>query len=159
MGGEFGQYQEWSESRSLDWHLLQYADHQRTKQYVKELNHFYLKESPFWERDFAPDGFSWIECDDNESSVVSFLRRSEEKELLFVCNFTPNTYFEFRLGVPQPGSYREVFNSDEQRFGGSGVKNTEPLESEEIPWNRCQYSVNLKVPPLGMVVLERNKLK
>lgn len=159
MGGEFGQYQEWSESRSLDWHLLQYADHQHTKQYVKELNHFYLKESPFWERDFASDGFSWIECDDNESSVVSFLRRSAEKELLFVCNFTPNTYFEFRLGVPQPGSYREVFNSDEQRFGGSGVKNTGFLESEEIPWNRCQYSVNLKVPPLGMVVLERNKLK
>ncbi len=155
MGGEFGQYQEWSEARSLDWHLLQYADHQNMQRYMKELNHFYLAESPFWERDYDPSGFSWIECDDKESSVVSFLRRSEDKELLFVCNFTPNTHFDFRLGVPQQGRYREVFNSDEERFGGSGVKNLQPADSEPLPWNRCQHSVVVHVPPLGMIVLER----
>lgn len=155
MGGEFGQYQEWSEARSLDWHLLQYADHQRMQAYTKELNHLYLQESPFWEKDGEPEGFSWIECDDADSSVVAFVRRSAEKELVVVCNFTPNAYFALQMGVPQAGNYREIFNSDWERFGGSGVKNEGLLESEEIPSNRCQYSVKMNVAPLGMQVFER----
>lgn len=155
MGGEFGQYQEWCEARSLDWHLLQYADHIHMQTYMKELNHLYLAEKPFWEKDYDADGFSWIECDDKDSSVVSFVRRSADKELVFVCNFTPNTYFEFRLGVPVEGVYKEIFNSDETRFGGSGVVNKKTVKSEPVAWNRCQQSVNICVPPLGMTVLER----
>ena len=105
MGGEFAQYSEWSEARSLDWHLLQYADHQEMQAYVKELNHLYTEESAFWAEDFDPNGFQWIECDDAESSIVSFVRRSKEKELVFLCNFTPVVHHGFSLGVPQEGVY------------------------------------------------------
>ena len=97
MGGEFAQYSEWSEARSLDWHLLQYADHQEMQAYVKELNHLYTEEPAFWAEDFDPNGFQWIECDDAESSIVSFVRRSEEKELVFLCNFTPVVHRGFSL--------------------------------------------------------------
>ena len=107
MGGEFAQYSEWSEARSLDWHLLQYADHQEMQAYVKELNHLYAEESAFWAEDFDPNGFQWIECDDAESSIVSFVRRSQEKELVFLCNFTPVVHRGFSLGVPQEGVYHE----------------------------------------------------
>lgn len=103
MGGEFAQYSEWSEARSLDWHLLQYADHQEMQAYVKELNHLYTEEPAFWAEDFDPNGFQWIECDDAESSIVSFVRRSREKELVFLCNFTPVVHRGFSLGVPPGG--------------------------------------------------------
>ncbi len=157
MGGEFGQYQEWSEARSLDWHLLAHPEHQRMQEYVKALNHFYLEESAFWEKDFDPAGFTWIECDDADASVLSFVRRSDAGELVFVCNFTPNVHHNFYLGVPEMGRYREIFNSDAERFGGSGVINGEVLTSEDAPASRCPYRVKLTVPPLGMAVLRREK--
>ncbi|WP_405727645.1 alpha amylase C-terminal domain-containing protein, partial [Anaerotignum sp.] len=156
MGGEFGQYNEWYEGQSLDWHLLQYADHKNLQAYMKELNHLYQNESAFWELDSAPEGFEWIECDDADSSVVSFIRRnSKGKELIFVCNFTPVVHHGMNLGVPHMGTYKEILNSDDERFGGSGIINTEPLKSSDRPWNRCPYSVSLDVPPLGMVILEQ----
>ena len=130
MGGEFAQYSEWSEARSLDWHLLQYADHQEMQAYVKELNHLYAEEPAFWAEDFDPNGFQWIECDDAESSIVSFVRRSEEKELVFLCNFTPVVHRGFSLGVPQEGVYHERLNSDAARFGGSDVINAVSLQSK-----------------------------
>ena len=133
MGGEFAQYSEWSEARSLDWHLLQYADHQEMQAYVKELNHLYAEEPAFWAEDFDPNGFQWIECDDAESSIVSFVRRSEEKELVFLCNFTPVVHRGFSLGVPQEGVYHERLNSDAARFGGSDVINAVPLQSKAEP--------------------------
>ena len=159
MGGEFAQYSEWSEARSLDWHLLQYADHQEMQAYVKELNHLYAEESAFWAEDFDPNGFQWIECDDAESSIVSFVRRSQEKELVFLCNFTPVVHRGFSLGVPQEGVYHERLNSDAARFGGSDVINAVPLQSREEPAGRCPFRVELDVPPLGMVILEREQPK
>ena len=155
MGGEFAQYQEWSEARSLDWHLLQYQDHQEMHRYVKALNHLYLNESAFWEQDFDPNGFEWIECDDRDSSMVSFIRRSAEKEVICICNFTPNAYEGYRLGVPAEGVYEEIFNSDAEEFGGSGVENTGKLQSEETPCHKFEHSIQLRVPPLGMTVLHR----
>ena len=123
---------------------------------MKELNHLYQNESAFWELDSAPEGFEWIECDDADSSVVSFIRRnSKGKELIFVCNFTPVVHHGMNLGVPHMGTYKEILNSDDERFGGSGIINTEPLKSSDRPWNRCPYSVSLDVPPLGMVILEQ----
>ena len=122
---------------------------------MKELNHLYQNESAFWELDSDPNGFEWIECDDADSSVVSFIRRdSKGKELIFVCNFTPVVHHGMHLGVPHMGTYKEILNSDDERFGGSGIINTEPLKSSDHPWNRCPYSVSLDVPPLGMVILE-----
>lgn len=159
MGGEFAQYSEWSEARSLDWHLLQYADHQEMQAYVKELNHLYAEESAFWAEDFDPNGFQWIECDDAESSIVSFVRRSKEKELVFLCNFTPVVHRGFSLGVPQEGVYHERLNSDAARFGGSDVINAVPLQSRAEPAGRCPFRVELDVPPLGMVILEREQPK
>ena len=159
MGGEFAQYSEWSEARSLDWHLLQYADHQEMQAYVKELNHLYAEESAFWAEDFDPNGFQWIECDDAESSIVSFVRRSQEKELVFLCNFTPVVHRGFSLGVPQEGVYHERLNSDAARFGGSDVINAVPLQSRAEPAGRCPFRVELDVPPLGMVNLEREQPK
>ncbi len=159
MGGEFAQYSEWSEVRSLDWHLLQYADHQEMQAYVKELNHLYAEESAFWAEDFDPNGFQWIECDDAESSIVSFVRRSQEKELVFLCNFTPVVHRGFSLGVPQEGVYHERLNSDAARFGGSDVINAVPLQSRAEPAGRCPFRVELDVPPLGMVILEREQPK
>ena len=159
MGGEFAQYSEWSEARSLDWHLLQYADHQEMQAYVKELNHLYTEEPAFWAEDFDPNGFQWIECDDAESSIVSFVRRSEEKELVFLCNFTPVVHRGFSLGVPQEGVYHERLNSDAARFGGSDVINAVPLQSRAEPAGRCPFQVELDVPPLGMVILEREQPK
>ena len=90
-----------------------------------------------------------------ESSVVSFIRRSQDKELYFICNFTPETYEDFRIGVPFAGTYKEVFNSDAEKYGGSGVVNKKAAVSEKMPWNHYQNSIRVKVPPLGMVVLER----
>lgn len=159
MGGEFAQYSEWSEARSLDWHLLQYADHQEMQAYVKELNHLYAEEPAFWAEDFDPNGFQWIECDDAESSIVSFVRRSKEKELVFLCNFTPVVHRGFSLGVPQEGVYHERLNSDAVRFGGSDVINAVPLQSKAEPAGRCPFRVELDVPPLGMVILEREQPK
>ena len=159
MGGEFAQYSEWSEAHSLDWHLLQYADHQEMQAYVKELNHLYTEESAFWAEDFDPNGFQWIECDDAESSIVSFVRRSKEKELVFLCNFTPVVHHGFSLGVPQEGVYHERLNSDAARFGGSDVINAVPLQSKAEPAGRCPFRVELDVPPLGMVILEREQPK
>ena len=159
MGGEFAQYSEWSEARSLDWHLLQYADHQEMQAYVKELNHLYAEEPAFWAEDFDPNGFQWIECDDAESSIVSFVRRSQEKELVFLCNFTPVVHRGFSLGVPQEGVYHERLNSDAARFGGSDVINAVPLQSKAEPAGRCPFRVELDVPPLGMVILERDQPK
>ena len=159
MGGEFAQYSEWSEARSLDWHLLQYADHQEMQAYVKELNHLYTEEPAFWAEDFDPNGFQWIECDDAESSIVSFVRRSREKELVFLCNFTPVVHRGFSLGVPQEGVYHERLNSDAARFGGSDVINAVPLQSKAEPAGRCPFRVELDVPPLGMVILEREHPK
>ena len=159
MGGEFAQYSEWSEARSLDWHLLQYADHQEMQAYVKELNHLYAEEPAFWAEDFDPNGFQWIECDDAESSIVSFVRRSQEKELVFLCNFTPVVHRGFSLGVPQEGVYHERLNSDAARFGGSDVIDAVPLQSKAEPAGRCPFRVELDVPPLGMVILEREQPK
>ncbi|WMI81409.1 1,4-alpha-glucan branching protein GlgB [Anaerotignum sp. MB30-C6] len=157
MGGEFGQYQEWCESRSLDWHLLQYADHQQMQAYVQALNQLYLEKEAFWKEDFDSHGFQWIDCDDKDSSIVSFIRRSEDEEIYCICNFTPVLHHAFRIGVPEKGTYKEIFNSDRNVFGGSGVENTKKISSEETPWNHFSQSIVVKIPPLSIIILEQAK--
>ena len=157
MGSEFGQFAEWSETRSLDWHLLEYDNHRKLQQYMCDLNHLYLQQTALWEMDFDPKGFEWIECNDRDNSIVSFIRRGRDhsKELIFICNFTPETHFEFRVGVPVAGTYEEIFNSDDEKYGGSGIINRSPLTSQRIPWNNRQSSIELKVPPLAVTILRR----
>lgn len=154
MGDEIGQFSEWSEARSLDWHLLQYDTHKNLKDYVKDLNHFYLNHPAMWKMDFDPMGFEWIDCDNAEQSIVSFERRCDGERLTIVCNFTETTYENFRQGVFENKTYKEVFNSDDYRYGGTGRLNSNKLKAENIPCARADYSINITLPPLGFVIFK-----
>ena len=155
MGGEFGQFIEWKYDDSLDWHLVQkYPMHTKMLEYSRALNRFYCENKAFWQVDFDWNGFQWIDPDDNENSVVSFIRKAEDADdfLVVICNFTPEVRHGYRLGVPKKGVYYEVFNSDEEAYGGSGVKNGD-LASEDVPWHSRAQSIVLTVPPLATVYL------
>jgi len=156
MGGEFGQWSEWSEERSLDWHLLEWPEHQQLQRYVKELNHLYLTEAALSEVDGSWEGFDWIDISDADQSIVSFIRRAADPEdqLVIVCNFTPVPRMGYRVGLPVEGEYREIMNSDWPHFGGSGVGNGGPIIAEQLSWQNCSHSAPLNLPPLGVIYLK-----
>jgi len=156
MGGEFGQFIEWDEKRPLDWFLLGYDHHKQTLEFVRDLNHFYLDENALWDKDFSWEGFEWIDCNDNERSIISFIRRGKTQKdtLIFVCNFTPNVYEDFRIGVPFASCYKEIFNSDNPKYGGSGVVNTDLRYSEKIEYNGKEDSIGFRLPPLAFVIFK-----
>jgi 1,4-alpha-glucan branching enzyme len=153
MGSEFGQWREWHHDESLDWHLLQYADHQGLQLLVKDLNRLHRDEPALHQRDFSPEGFEWIDASDAESSVVSFLRRgaSPDEAVLVVGNFTPVPRTNYRVGVPYAGYWREILNTDAKEYGGSGWGNSGGVDAVPVPQHGRQNSVVLTLPPLGMV--------
>jgi len=161
MGGEFGQFIEWKYKESLDWHLLGYPMHQKLHDYVADLNHFYLNEPALYEIDSHYDGFEWIDCSDTEHSIVSFIRKGKDWRdmLVFVCNFTPATHDNYRIGAPLDTVYTEVFNSDLEQYGGSHVANEQPVKAEPVPWHGKSWSIILKVPPLATIVLRPDTSK
>lgn len=174
MGQEFAQWREWSEARSLDWDLLATERNYQMQQYVKKLNHLYQKYPAFYTHDFDSQGFEWVNCQDEKSSILSFIRRSDtrENQLLIICNFTPAWKDDYRVGVPCKGEYTEVLNSDELAYGGYGVCNYEPLKAEQVKWDDREYSISFKLPPLSTIIftfdnvgnskqtlLELNKMK
>jgi len=156
MGGEFGQWSEWSEARSLDWHLLEWQDHRQLQRYVKELNHLYLSDPALSQIDDSWEGFQWIDISDADQSIVSFIRRAKDPadQVVIVCNFTPVPRMGYRVGMPVEGGYREIMNSDWPQYGGSGVGNDGPIIAEPTPWQSCDYSVPLNLPPLGVIYLK-----
>lgn len=156
MGSEFAQFSEWSEARSLDWHLLEYDSHKEMHAYVRDLNHLYQELPALWAKDFEDDGFEWINGGDWQASVISFARKAEKDEdtILAVCNFTPVTYEDRRVGVPFAGTYTEIFNSDDEKYGGAGVVNTEPLKAEKRDWDGKTYSIGFRMPPLGITIFK-----
>lgn len=156
MGGEFGQFIEWDEKRPLDWFLLEYDHHKTMLDFSKALNHLYLENEALWVKDFDGDGFEWIDCNDNEKSIYSFIRRGTKKEdtLVFIVNFTPNTYENFRVGVPFEGRYEEILNSDAPEFGGSGVTNEGVKNSDKIEYNGREDSIGLRLAPLSVTVFK-----
>lgn len=159
MGGEFGQWKEWNFAESLDWHLLEPPSdprHAQLQQFLRDLNQLYRREPALSELDCDPAGFSWIDCHDSDNSVVSFIRCSKnaDETLVFVCNFTPVPRHGYRIGVPNPGEYCEVINSDATRYGGSGLENTQPMPSGPIYWQSCPHSILLTLPPLSTVILK-----
>lgn len=159
MGGEFGQFIEWNENDSLDWHLVeQYEKHKQMQNYSRALNKFYLANKSLWQVDFDWNGFQWIDCNDNENSVVSFIRKAEDSSdyIIAVCNFTPNVREGYRIGVPDSGAYVEVFNSDAEEFGGSGVTNSTKLVTEDFPWHNRSHSITLTIPPLATIFLKHD---
>ncbi len=159
MGSEFGQFIEWQDHESLDWHLVESPMHKKLQEYCRRLNHFYQKERSLWSVDDNWQGFEWIDCSDYTQSVICFMRKtaSPEETLLVVCNFTPNVYQAYRIGVPAAGAYLEIFNSDWEEFGGSGQKNIGILAAEETAWHNHSYSLAITLPPLATIYLKRAK--
>ena len=158
MGQEFAQYQEWSEERELDWYLLSDEKHQRMQDWVKELLHMYKKHPCLYSLDRSYDGFQWMNPDDADRSIFSFVRYDENKKksLLFVVNFTPVAREDYRVGVPRRKQYKLILNSHEERFGGNDiVENRETVyKAEKIKCDNQQFSFAYPLPPYGVAVFE-----
>lgn len=158
MGCEFGQFVEWREWEELQWNVIEEFDiHRKTKEYFKALNHFYLDNSSLWSLDYEEKGFKWIDADNSEQGVFSFMRigKNKKEKLIFICNFTPEVYYDFKVGVPKLGEYVEVFNSDALEFGGAGnIMGDSILKAKEESFKDFDYSISVKVPPLGTLVLK-----
>ena len=153
MGGEFGQWREWSHEESLEWHLLQYLPHSGLQRWVSDLNRLYRSQPALHQLDLEQAGFEWVDCNDVEQSVVSLIRkgRSTDDAILVVSNFTPVPRFNYRVGVPNPGFWRELLNSDAKDYGGSGQGNLGGVEAAPIPSHGRPYSLTLTLPPLSTV--------
>jgi 1,4-alpha-glucan branching enzyme len=156
MGDEFGVWSEWYHETSLEWQLLQYPSHAGLQGWVADLNRLYRQESALHELDFDPAGFQWIDCNDSLQSTLSLLRkgRSEKNTLIVVCNFTPEPRHNYHVGAPRGGFWCEVLNSDARDYGGSGQGNMGEVEAAPIPHHGLPFSLNLTLPPLGIVFLK-----
>jgi 1,4-alpha-glucan branching enzyme len=157
MGLEFGQWREWNHDTSLDWHLLEDRMHDGLRRWVQDLNRAYQHERSLHEVDFEGSGFSWIDCNDNENSIISMLRRGRDPRDFTVqlANFTPVPRPLYRVGVPEPGFYREILNSDSEQYGGSNLGNGGGVQSEQVPMHGFEHSISLAVPPLGFLMLKK----
>ena len=150
MGQEFAQFIEWRYDEGLEWKLLSYDTHKNMQKYVSALNKFYAKNKQLWEIDYSWEGFSWISNDDNEQSIISFRRIDNEgNEIICVCNFVPVAREGYRIGVPRKGSYRPLFCTEDERFGGNGFKST-AYKSEEIPMHGYEHSVSIDIPAMSV---------
>ncbi len=157
MGGEFGQWNEWDHEKSLDWHLLQHPSNKGVYQWVQHLNILYRGEPALHELDFDPLGFEWVDFNDQEQSVISFLRKGKAATgwVLVVCNFTPVPRHNYRVGVPSGGFWREILNSDARGYGGSGHGNLGGVEAAPVPYHNRFYSLSLTLPPLGILLFKQ----
>jgi 1,4-alpha-glucan branching enzyme len=153
MGGEFGQWREWNHDESLDWHLTQYDEHRQLQELVRQLNQLYRAEPALWEADSDPAGFHFIDADNADDNVLAFMRtaRSNTRRLICVCNFSPVVRYNYRIGVPASGNYREILNTDSEWFGGSNVGNGGSVEAEAMRHHGFDYSLSLTLPPLGVL--------
>ncbi len=153
MGGEFGQYAEWSHDRSLDWHLLDHEPHRGVQRLIGDLNRLYREHRALHQFDCDSAGFEWVDCTDQDQSVVSFLRRGEDPDeaALFVFNFTPVPRHNYRVGVPWPGAWREILNTDASHYGGSGHGNLGNVATAPVSFHGRAQSLNLVIPPLAAV--------
>ncbi len=153
MGGEFGQYNEWYHEVSLDWHLLEYAPHQGVRDWVRDLNRVYRDQPALHQQDCRHEGFEWIDCNDSQASILTFLRKAKDPRdmALVVLNLTPVVRRPYRVGAPFPGFWREMLNSDAEIYGGSGVGNQGGMEAQDIPCHGRPYSLELTLPPLSAV--------
>ena len=157
MGGEFGQMIEWNCNQSLDWLLLDYPKHKGMQTMLADLNKFYKETPSLWNNDFSPAGFQWIDGGNVQQSIVSYVRWDKEKKVpyLVILNLTPAVPEDFRIGVPLPGKWQEVFNSDRHEYGGTGILNWDPIETEEVPAHGQAQSLRIgKLPWLSGIVLK-----
>jgi 1,4-alpha-glucan branching enzyme len=156
MGSEFAQWREWSHDESLDWHLLQWRDHQGILRLVCDLNALYQSQPALHQVDFEWQGYEWLELHDWENSVVAFLRRAKNPEdaIVVVCNFTPVVRESYRIGVPTGGYYREIFNSDSEIYGGSNAGNQGGAWGVPEQHAGHPFHLSIRVPPLGVLFLK-----
>ena len=155
MGQEFGQFTEWSEEKQLDWMLLGYDKHTELQTYVKTLNAFYKEHPAFWQIDYSWEGFQWIVPDDFQQSVVAFLRKDAAgKQILVVCNFNPVLREGYTLGAPVSGTYKEVLNSDDEAFGGSGTVHNKSVRTHKKPLHGFEQSITITLPPMSTLYFE-----
>ncbi len=151
MGNEFAQFIEWNENQGLDWLLLDYDTHRQMKDFVRDLNHLYLNTPAFWQNDSDWEGFQWISCDDRDNSVIAFRRiDGRGHEIIGICNFCPVKRSGYRIGLPQPGAYELVLNSDAKEYGGWDTE-LFSIFAEESPWGSCGYSAEFVLPPLSVL--------
>ncbi len=155
MGTEFGQGQEWNSTQVMDWYVLDFPLHQGVRNLVRDLNRLYRETPALHHYEFDWRGFEWIDCHDSENSVLSFLRRSDDDFVVVVVNLTPVPRTGYRIGVPQGGEYREIFNSDSEFYAGSNLGNGgQPLIADPMPWMNRSHSLSLTLPPLAGIVLQ-----
>ncbi len=159
MGGEFGQWREWNETESLDWHLLEDPAHRGIQNLISDLNRLYQKRSSLWEVDGEHEGFQWIDADNAAENIVSFIRRSRStgRELICVGNFAPVLHENHQLGLPRKGTYRLLANTDDEAYGGTGVKLPKSIKAEEKPIQGQAYSARVTLPPLATLWFEAPK--
>lgn len=158
MGGEFGQWDEWNHTKSIDWHLLNFAPHQGLLRWVRDLNHVYRAEPALHDSDCDPYGFEWIDCHDSDASVLSFIRRGRSRDDLFVmvCNLTPVPRFNYEVGIWRDGFFREVLNSDAETYGGSNMGNFGGVTTQHVSRHHHPFSLNLTLPPLSIIYLKKD---
>ena len=155
MGCEFGQFIEWDYHKQLDWMLLDYESHRKTKDYIRALNHYYLAHPALWQVEDNWDGFRWLNADDNTRSVITYYRADEKgKKSLVLCNFAASRWEDYRMGVPEAGTYRVALCSEEEQYGGAGFDCGALYRSEEQPLGQWAHSITLDVPPLSCMILE-----
>ncbi len=154
MGQEFAQISEWNEAEELPWGILEYPVHKTTQDYVKALNKLYLSQPAMSQKDYEPDGFQWMNCSDSANNIVSFVRKTDKPEetLLFICNFAPVRHEKYQLGVPFYGKYKEILNSDDVKFGGSGKGNPRVKTSEQEECDGQGNSITIDLPPMCTLV-------
>jgi 1,4-alpha-glucan branching enzyme len=157
MGGEFGQWREWTETESLDWHLLETPIHKGLLTLIRDLNKLYQKHGALWEADSDASGFSWIEVDNAAENVIAFRRiaPSNGKEIICVCNFSPIVREGHRIGLPRKGSYKQILNTDHEDYGGAGFGVVKSVKAAKTPWHGLNYSAEITLPPLGTMWFER----
>ena len=155
MGTEIGQFAEWKDKEQLDWHLLDYEMHGKLNLFVKELLKVYKRSKPLYELDHVNEGFEWIDANNSHQSIFSFIRKGIKPEnyVIIACNFTPETYSGYRIGVPRSASYREILNSDATKFGGSGVLNRKVINADEIRFHGMPHSIEMNISPFGISIL------
>ncbi|QEM11777.1 1,4-alpha-glucan branching protein GlgB [Mucilaginibacter rubeus] len=156
MGAEFGQGDEWDFSRSLQWHVLQYPNHRGISETVKALNHLYRDEPALYEKAFAFDGFEWVDGGNANDSILVYRRKGHDSknDLMIVLNMTPVIRRDYRIGVPAAGKWKEIFNSDQEKYWGSGIINYDALSTEPVKWHGKAQSIKITIPPLAAVVFK-----
>jgi len=157
MGGEFAQTSEWNYKQSLDWHLLEYEPHHKFQTYIKQLNLLYKNEPALFEKGFSGEGFEWISLDDNQNSVISFIRKGhdQDNDLVILCNFTPEVREEYTIGIHKNEKWKEIFNSDLKEYYGSGIENKKTIKVRKKTSHNKNYSFSVTLPPLSVLVFKK----